>query len=89
MENKIKGIRDLSENDYNKELVDLKLTRLYIDDVKRNVQDFKDINMFGTLLNLCSYELNVGSYELINVARNTMCQCSINSDIISGRPNGL
>ena len=40
--------------------------RLYIDKVKRNVQDFKDINMFGTLLNLCGYELNVGNYEFIN-----------------------
>ena len=66
IENKIKEIRELFENDYNKELVDLELLRLYIDDVKRNVQDFKDITMFGTLLNLFGYELNVGNYEFMN-----------------------
>ena len=39
---------------------------IYIDKVKRNSQDFKDIKMFGTLLNLCGYELNVSNYEFIN-----------------------
>ena len=63
--NKVKEIRDLFQNDHNKDLVDLKLSRLYIDDVQRNVQAFNDI-IFGTLLNLCGYELNVGNYEFIN-----------------------
>ena len=34
--------------------------------LKENAQDFKDIIMFGTLLNLCGYDLNVGKYEFIN-----------------------
>ena len=66
IEQKINEIRDLFENDYLKELIDMKLVRLYIDDVKRNVQDFKDIKMFGTLLNLCGYDLDVGKYEFVN-----------------------
>ena len=35
VEQKINEIRDLFENDYLKELVDIKIVRLYIDDVKR------------------------------------------------------
>ena len=66
IENKNKEIRDLFENDYNIELKDLKIKRLYIDDIKMNVQDFKDIKMFGTLLNICGYDLNVGKHEFVN-----------------------
>jgi len=66
IEGKIKEIRNIFEDDYNKELLDIKIKRIYIDYVKRNVQEFGDIKMFGTLLNLCGYELNVGNYEFIN-----------------------
>ena len=66
IDNEIRGIRLMFLEDYNKELVDMKLVRLYIDDVKRNVQDFKNIIMVGTLLNLCGYDLNVGKYEFVN-----------------------
>ena len=67
IEDKIKEIRNLYEEDYNLELINLELARLYIDDVKRNIQrDFSEIKMFGTLLNLCGYDLNVGKYEFNN-----------------------
>lgn len=31
--------------------------------------EFKDIRMFGTLLNMCGYDLNVGDCALINACR--------------------
>ena len=48
IENKNKEIRDLFENDYNIELKDLKIKRLYIDDIgmnamKRIVHSYLDI----------------------------------------------
>ncbi len=44
----------------------MQLVRLYIDDVKRNVHDFKDRNRFGTVLNTCGYYPNVGKCESVN-----------------------
>ena len=66
IESKNKEIREVFENDYNVELEDLKIKRIYIDDVKMDVKEFKDIKMFGTLLNLCGYDLNVLPYQFIN-----------------------
>ena len=67
IEDKIKEIRDLFEEDYNLELISVELERLYIDEVKRNIQrNFNEIKMFGTLLNLCGYDFNVGKYEFKN-----------------------
>jgi len=66
IEGKTKEIKSHIDNDYNKELLDINILRIYIDNVKRNIQDFGDIKMFGTLLNLCGYELNIGKYEFIN-----------------------
>ena len=54
------------ENDYDVVLVDMKIQRIYIDDVKINATTFKDVKMFGTLLNICGYDLNVGTYEFVD-----------------------
>ncbi len=66
IERKTEDIKDLFENDYNLKLESIKILRIYIDDVKLNPQDIGDIKMFGTLLNLCGYDLNVGKYEYVN-----------------------
>lgn len=54
------------ENDYTVVLEDLKVRRIYIDNVKMDAANFQDIKMFGTLLNICGYDLNVGTYKFIN-----------------------
>ena len=59
-------IEMLFKEQYAIELQDIKIKRIYIDDIKLNATDFKDIKMFGTLLNLCGYDLNVGNYDFIN-----------------------
>ena len=46
IERKNKEIRDLFENDYDVVLEDMKITRIYIDDVKMDATTFKDIKMF-------------------------------------------
>ena len=66
IEHKLKEIESMFKDNYHKELLGIKIKRIYIDYVKRNVQEFGDIKMFGTLLNLCGYELNVGNYEFLN-----------------------
>ena len=66
IERKNQEIKELFENDYNIVLEDIKIQRIYIDDVKRDVTDFKDIKMFGTLLNICGYDLNIGTYEFVD-----------------------
>ena len=58
--------RKYFEEQYDIELIDIKIKRLYIDNIKLNPTEFKDIKMFGTLLNLCGYDLIVGNYEFIN-----------------------
>ena len=40
------------KDNYDFELISLKIKRIFIDDIKMDVEDFKDIQMFGTLLNL-------------------------------------
>ena len=32
------------------------MTNIYIDEIKQNMTDFKDIKMFGALLNICGYD---------------------------------
>ena len=59
-------VERLFEEQYDIELKDIKMKRMYIDDIKLNPTEFKDIKMFGTLLNLCGYDLNVGNYDVIN-----------------------
>ena len=51
-------IEMLFKEQYAIELQDIKIKRIYIDDIKLNPTDFKDIKIFGTLLNLCGYDLN-------------------------------
>ena len=66
IERKNQEIKELFENDYNVVLEDMKIKRIYIDDVKMDATTFKDIKMFGTLLNICGYDLNVGTYEFVD-----------------------
>jgi len=66
IEHKITEIEGMFKENYNKELLGIIIKRIYIDYVKRDVKEFGDIKMFGTLLNLCGYELNVGNYEFLN-----------------------
>jgi hypothetical protein len=54
------------KDNYDFELISLKIKRIFIDDIKMDVEDFKDIQMFGTLLNLCEYDLHVGTYEFVD-----------------------
>ena len=63
---KTNEIEMLFEETYDMELNFIKIKRIYIDDIKLNPTDFKDIKMFGTLLNLCGNDLNVGNYDFIN-----------------------
>ena len=59
-----KDIYDFLNDSYDWELVDFKIKRIYIDTIKKDVTDFKDIKMFGTLLNICGYDLNVVNTEI-------------------------
>ena len=40
--------------------------RLYVNDVKRDIKDFKDVKMFGTVLNICGYDLAVRNHQFEN-----------------------
>ena len=66
IESKNREVYDMLNDSYDFTLDKFSIKRIYIDDVKRNVADFKDIKMFGTLLELCGYDLAVGNYEFIN-----------------------
>ena len=50
------------------ELEDIIILRLYIDDVKIELKAFKDVKMFGIVLNICGYHLNLDNtkYEYVN-----------------------
>ena len=66
IEIKSKDIYEMLDNSYDWELVDFKIKRIFIDTIKKDVTDFKDIKMFGTLLNICGYDLSVGNHEFKN-----------------------
>ena len=57
---------DLSEA-YEYEIESITIKRIYINDIKKAATEFKDIKMYGTLLNICGYDLQVGKYEFANV----------------------
>ena len=59
-----KYIYDYLKESYDWELIDFKIKRIFIDEIKTNITDFEDIKMFGTLLNLCGYDLNVVNTEI-------------------------
>ena len=59
-----KYIYDYLKDSYDWELTDFKIKRIFIDKIKKNITDFKDIKMFGTLLNICGYDLNVVNTEI-------------------------
>ncbi len=55
-----------SDDNYDFELMDIKITNIYIDEIKLNMTDFTTIKMFGALLNICGFDLNVGNFEFVN-----------------------
>jgi len=59
-----KDIYAMLDDSYDWELIDFKIKRVFIDKIKKDVTDFKDIKMFGTLLNICGYDLNVVNTEI-------------------------
>ena len=42
------------------------IKRIYINDIEKATTGFRDIKMYGTLLNICGYDLQVGKYEFVN-----------------------
>jgi len=68
------------DDSYDTELLDLKVARLYIDETKQKLADFKDLKMFGTLLNICGYDLTVGNYEFINA-----CAVEYHVNMLNGK----
>ena len=54
------------DNSYDWKLVEFKIKRMFIDKIKKDSANFKDIKMFGTLLNICGYDLNGVHHEIKN-----------------------
>ena len=48
------------------EVESIAIKRIYINDIKKAATGFRDIKMYGTLLNICGYDLQVGKYEFVN-----------------------
>jgi hypothetical protein len=66
IEDNLYDIQQYMMDKYEITLLNMKIKRLYVDDVIKDIQNFDEIKMFGTVLNLCGYDLTVGHYEYTN-----------------------